>query len=313
MAEETTEPTPEQVVDDALANALGVSGREETPTPAEPTAAPETPAEGAVTPAEGGGYDVAGKHYDSIDEVVKALENANHLISSREPAAEPEIVDEGPVKDPWSHVPGIPQQEKDNLYKWAIDKPLDAAKWAWQNPDALPEEIADQVILNGKTASPGAWDRFLHQEAVSAAQRIAGESTERFARNEIDTIATTAETELRAQLGAAYDEYEPLINARVEAGQFIKPPPGLSHKDAVMHVYYQVYRDVWLEKNFETVQAALAGAQPAAAPAAATPAAAAPAPAGTPLTASTGGAAPASESDDPIQAAINRALGFTAA
>lgn len=303
MADETTttEEVAEPTVEDALGRALGIELTPPVETPAEEPASPETPAE--TPPAAK--YTVAGKDYADEAELVKALENANHLISSREaPPAEP--VEEA---DPWEHIAGIPQQYKDDLYKLAIEDPLGAGKWAWENREQLPDEIFEQVVAHAALNAPAKWAVYQNDQYRAYAEQVAAQSTERFAIAEQNTIAKSAEAELRGELGAAYDSYEPRINERIIAGQYVAPPKGTPVEDAVKQVFRSIYKDLWLEDNWAALQASLAGAAPPVAKTGATPAAT-PAPA-TAVTAAPGGSAPAgTPSDDSPEAAIARIFGL---
>lgn len=306
------EPTPS--VEDALDRALGV----DTSAARAPAEAPETPAEPAAATPEAEGFTVAGRTYKDTDELVKALENANQVISSRQPEAaevEPEQV------DPWADIPGVPQDQKDELYKWATADPLEAGKWAWEHREALPEEIANQVIANAMSQRPAGWESFRAEQYREMAASIADERTEVFKQDTFNRIAQTAEDTLRGELGAAYESYEPRINARIEAGQYVTPPNavvnGMPTQEAITSVFRSIYRELWLEDNWGRLSALAAdpaAAQvaaepaPAVAPAAATPVAA---PAINPAAAATArpGAAGTGETD-PVVAALNRALGL---
>lgn len=311
MADEIT-PAPERTAEDALNDALGYTP-EPDPEPT-PAADPEPTPEPDPEPPK---YTVAGKGYKDEDELVKALEHANTLISQRPAETPPPVVEEPEELDPWEHIPGIPQERKNDLYKHAQENPLEAGKWAWENRENLPREIWSQVVAFAQANDSAGWEEYRYDLSVKAAERIAGEATQRFAVNEQQAVAKSAEATLRGELGASYDTYEPLINARITAGQYVAPPAGLSTEDAVLHVFRQVYKDIWVDQNWASLQAVL-NPDPIAAATGSQPAPPAPAPAPTPppappVTAAPGAAAPApppAGSDEEMHAAIQRALGI---
>lgn len=297
------EPPTETDVAGALERALGVGPAPVEETPAAEPAAPEDPA-GEPEPPK---YTVSGRGYKDEDELVKALENANTLISSRqEPAPTPEPVDE---PDPWEHIAGIPQQYKDDLYKLALDDPIAAGKWAWENREQLPDEIFEQVVANAALNKPAQWALFQNEQYRSYAEQVAQQSTERFAIAEQNNIAKSAEAELRAELGVAYDSYEPRINERIVAGQYVAPPKGTPVEDAVKQVFRNIYKDLWLEDNWAALQATLAGTTPTPAAAPAATPAVAPTPVPSAATAAPGGSAPPAPPEDSVDAALARIFG----
>ena len=315
MSEVVTPPEETPSVEDALDRVLGVdTSASRTPAaPEAPAAEPEAP---AAEPALAK-YVVAGREYADDTELVKALENANDLISKTRPV-EPEPEPEPEVVDPWADIPGVPQDQKDELYKWATADPLEAGKWAWEHRDNLPLEIADQVIAHAMSQRPAGWESFRADQYREMASSIADERTEVFKQDTFNRIAQTAEDTLRGELGAAYEAYEPRINERIEAGQYVTPPNavvnGMPTQDAITSVFRSIYRELWLEDNWARLSALATDPAAAAAAATAAPAATPPvaAPAINPAAAATArpGAAGTGVETDPVVAALNRALGL---
>lgn len=321
--DQAVEPTENDVAN-ALDSLLGVdtsasraarAGTEVEAPAGVPAEAPETPA-----PAK---YTVAGRDYADEDALIKALENANQLISQRQAQPEPDVESVEEEVSPWEYIPGVPQEAKTALRDWALDKPLDAGIWAWEHRNELPPDIAAQVVQYARDQNPLGWEDYRDEQARAYADERASSATAGFLEQEHQRTADAAEAAIIEVLGEeTWKAYEPRINEMILAKRYIQPeggigPHGLPTPDALKEVALQLYEALWLKDNYPHLKSLVPapGTADVAPAAAAEPArnpdgTFAPSPDQVAATSPKGGAgAPASE-EEAVKAAMNRVLGL---
>lgn len=286
----STPETQAPDIEDALDRTLGTDTSADRTPPAAETPA-EAPESGADEPA---GITAGGRTFATSDELAKAYAELQASYSATrpvEPEPEPEYV------DPWAAVPGLPQEYKDNVREWALEEPLAAGIWAWENRESLPDKVYRDLVRHAMANDDVGWEQYRHEQYAQMASQAAEDRTSGFIKQQVEEVGNAAEAAIVDKLGAEeYAKYKDRIEERIAKGQYVTPERTWSGPVPPPHVLldinYKIYRDLWNDDHFEEVKKMYAAA-PQAPAAAAT------------QTRSQAGGAPSD-----VEGALDRALGL---